>query len=95
MIKHIDIDNAKLHQKIKRKEIVYGGNLNLKIYGTLQCKSGKRMKRKNNTKILGGKIVHKFPNQEIHKRILEFQICQVGIKKGQTISKGCRFMVQN
>ncbi len=47
MIKHIDIDAAELHQKIKRKEIVYGGNLNLKIYGTLQCKSGKRMKAKN------------------------------------------------
>ncbi|CAM3897469.1 metal-binding protein [Flavobacterium jumunjinense] len=47
MIKHIDIDNAELHQKIKRKEIVFGGNLNLKIYGTLQCKSGKRMKTKN------------------------------------------------
>ena len=47
MIKHSDIDDAELHQKIKRKEIVYGGNLNLKIYGTLQCKSGKRMKTKN------------------------------------------------
>ena len=47
MIKHKDIDDAELHQKIKRKEIVYGGNLNLQIYGTLQCKSGKRMKTKN------------------------------------------------
>ncbi|WP_321826175.1 Ada metal-binding domain-containing protein [Maribacter dokdonensis] len=47
MIKHTDIDNAELHQKIRQKEIVYGGNLNLKIYGTLQCKSGKRMKVKN------------------------------------------------
>ncbi len=47
MIKHIDIDDTELHQRIKRNEVVYGGNLNLKIYGTLQCKSGKRMKRKN------------------------------------------------
>ncbi len=47
MIKHTDIGDAELHQRIKRKEIVYGGNLNLKIYGTLQCKSGKRMKTKN------------------------------------------------
>ncbi|WP_298425083.1 Ada metal-binding domain-containing protein [uncultured Kordia sp.] len=47
MIKHIEIDATELHQKIKRKEIVYGGNFNLKIYGTLQCKSGKRMKKKN------------------------------------------------
>lgn len=47
MIKHKDIDDAVLHQKIRQKEIVYGGNLNLNIYGTLQCKSGKRMQRKN------------------------------------------------
>lgn len=47
MIEHKYIDDAELHQKIKQKEIAYGGNLNLKIYGTLQCKSGKRMKTKN------------------------------------------------
>lgn len=47
MIKHIDIDNTELYRRIRRKEIVYGGNLNLKIYGTLQCKSGKRMKNQN------------------------------------------------
>ncbi|MBZ9630449.1 metal-binding protein [Salegentibacter sp. LM13S] len=47
MIKHIKIDDSKLHQKIKQKEIAYGGNHNLKIYGTLNCKSGKRMKKKN------------------------------------------------
>ena len=47
MIKHINIDDAELHQKLKQKEIAYGGNLNLKIYGALHCKSGKRMKRKN------------------------------------------------
>jgi methylphosphotriester-DNA--protein-cysteine methyltransferase len=47
MIKHIDINNTELYRRIRRKEIVYGGNLNLKIYGTLQCKSGKRMKNQN------------------------------------------------
>lgn len=47
MIKHKDITDAALHQRIKRKEIVYGGNLHLKIYGSLQCKSGKRMKKAN------------------------------------------------
>ncbi|MEP5363014.1 MAG: Ada metal-binding domain-containing protein [Reichenbachiella sp.] len=47
MIKHTDIDDNVLHQKIKESEILYGGNLRLKIYGTLQCKSGKRMKAKN------------------------------------------------
>lgn len=47
MIKHIEISNTELRKKIKQKEIVYGGNSNLKIYGTLHCKSGKRMKKKN------------------------------------------------
>lgn len=47
MIKHAGIDNTELYRRIRRKEIVYGGNINLKIYGTLQCKSGKRMKIKN------------------------------------------------
>ncbi len=47
MIKHSDIDDAVLYQKIKKREILIGGNLTLKIYGTLQCKSGKSMKRQN------------------------------------------------
>ena len=47
MIKHVEIDDKKLYQKIKRKEIIYGGNLSLKIYGTLHCKSGKRMRKEN------------------------------------------------
>ena len=47
MIKHLEIDSVTLRQKIKRKEILYGGNRTLKIYGTLQCKLGKRMKREN------------------------------------------------
>lgn len=47
MIKHPDINDDDLRGKIKQKEICFGGNRKLKIYGTLQCKSGKRMKREN------------------------------------------------
>lgn len=32
---------------IEQKKIQLGGNSNLKIYGTLNCKSGKRLKAKN------------------------------------------------
>jgi len=32
---------------IRAKKINFGGNMKLKIYGTLNCKSGKRMKRVN------------------------------------------------
>ena len=54
MIKHTDLgDNEKgkqlLHRLIKEGKIVLGGNMSLKIYGTLQCKSGKRMLRRNRT----------------------------------------------
>ena len=47
MIKHNDIDTNTLASLIKSKNIRIGGNINLKIYGTLRCKSGKRMKPKN------------------------------------------------
>jgi methylphosphotriester-DNA--protein-cysteine methyltransferase len=47
MIKHLDISDNGLRQKIRKKEICFGGNRKLNIYGTLQCKSGKRMKREN------------------------------------------------
>lgn len=47
MIKHSDINKKELFLKIKNKEITLGGNRRLKIYGTLQCKSGKRMRTQN------------------------------------------------
>lgn len=47
MIKHLDINDSILRSKIKHNEICFGGNRKLKIYGTLQYKSGKRMKREN------------------------------------------------
>ena len=47
MIRHVDISDAELSQMMKEKMIVFGGNRRLKIYGKLNCKSGKRMKREN------------------------------------------------
>ncbi|WP_300356421.1 Ada metal-binding domain-containing protein [Fluviicola sp.] len=47
MIKHSDLSNSDLRRKIRQGEIVFAGNIRLKIYGTLHCKSGKRMKREN------------------------------------------------
>ncbi|MFV8327115.1 Ada metal-binding domain-containing protein [Flavobacterium sp. ZS1P14] len=47
MIKHLKINDRDLRNIIRRKEICFGGNLKLNIYGTLQCNSGKRMKREN------------------------------------------------
>lgn len=47
MIKHLEISDASLRVKIKTNQLLFGGNKKLKIYGKLNCKSGKRMKRKN------------------------------------------------
>jgi Adenosine deaminase len=47
MIKHDAISPQVLLRKIKKKEIVLAGNKKLKIYGTLACSSGKRMKKEN------------------------------------------------
>jgi methylphosphotriester-DNA--protein-cysteine methyltransferase len=47
MIEHSKITDLQLRIKIKNAEICLGGNQKLKIYGTLKCASGKRMKREN------------------------------------------------
>jgi methylphosphotriester-DNA--protein-cysteine methyltransferase len=47
MINHSEINDRELLKKIKQKEICFGGNKKLKIYGTLNCASGKKMKKEN------------------------------------------------
>ncbi|MDD7886183.1 Ada metal-binding domain-containing protein [Flavivirga sp. 57AJ16] len=47
MIYHKYTSAKHLYSKIKNKKVSYGGNINLKIYGKLNCKSGKRMKKEN------------------------------------------------
>jgi len=47
MFHHIGLEKQKLKWLIKNGKIILGGNKRLKIYGTLSCNSGKRMKVKN------------------------------------------------
>ena len=47
MILHQHINKRDLRQKIRRGEILLAGNLTLRIYGLLSCRSGKRMKKMN------------------------------------------------
>ena len=47
MIRHNSIDDSEVLKAVKSGLIRYGGNRKQKIYGTLTCKSGKRMKRQN------------------------------------------------
>jgi methylphosphotriester-DNA--protein-cysteine methyltransferase len=41
------ISTKELHHKIHHATICFGGNKQLKIYGTLQCGSGKRLNKAN------------------------------------------------
>ena len=47
MLKHNEISDKTLWQLMKNKAVVLGGNAQLKIYGTLNCTSGKRLKKTN------------------------------------------------
>ena len=47
MIRHSNIGNKELRHKIRHRDVLYAGNSKLKIYGTFDCKSGKKMKREN------------------------------------------------
>lgn len=47
MINHIEILDKDLRSEIKQQKICFGGNRKLKIYGTLSCASGKKMKKAN------------------------------------------------
>ncbi len=58
MIQHKNISDIDLQTKIRTKNILFGGNKNLKIYGTLNCKSGKRMKRENRVFFSSEKEAH-------------------------------------
>ncbi|WP_411824505.1 Ada metal-binding domain-containing protein [Leptospira sp. 'Mane'] len=47
MIDHNKISDRELRARIRNRTIIFGGNRKLKIYGKLNCKSGKRMKKEN------------------------------------------------
>jgi len=47
MISHSELNSELLRKKVKAASITLGGNQKLKIYGKLNCKSGKRMKQEN------------------------------------------------
>lgn len=47
MLYHAHLEDSELWKGIKQQKIAYAGHKKLKIYGTLKCTSGKRMKREN------------------------------------------------
>lgn len=47
MIAHEKLTKSGLVRLLKSKKIIFAGNKKLKIYGSLDCRSGKRMKKVN------------------------------------------------
>ncbi|TMU54749.1 Ada metal-binding domain-containing protein [Flagellimonas algicola] len=47
MKKHGELSKSELFHEIRHQRLLWAGNRKLKIYGTLHCKSGKRMKVEN------------------------------------------------
>lgn len=47
MLLHTSLSDQEIRRLIKHHLIRLGGNRKLKIYGKLNCRSGKRMKREN------------------------------------------------
>jgi len=47
MIKHTNINHNDLLHAIRKRKVNLGGNQKLRIYGTLKCRSGKRMNKEN------------------------------------------------
>jgi methylphosphotriester-DNA--protein-cysteine methyltransferase len=47
MYKHSEISSATIKRHYKNGYICFAGNIKLRIYGTMKCKSGKRMKTEN------------------------------------------------
>lgn len=47
MILHTETGQPVLLSLIRQGKICFGGNRKLKIYGTINCTSGKRMKKEN------------------------------------------------
>ena len=47
MIHHADISETELRKQIRQQALCFGGNTKLKIYGKLNCSSGKRMLEQN------------------------------------------------
>ena len=45
MILHSEISDVDLRIKLKNRTILFGGNINAKIYGTISCAQGKRLKK--------------------------------------------------
>jgi methylphosphotriester-DNA--protein-cysteine methyltransferase len=47
MIEHSSLNRRQLYLLLRNKRIAVAGNQHLKIYGTMQCASGKKMKKGN------------------------------------------------
>jgi len=47
MIRQLAHSPGEIRKAIRKRKILFAGNASYKIYGTLRCSSGKRMKKEN------------------------------------------------
>jgi methylphosphotriester-DNA--protein-cysteine methyltransferase len=47
MIEHKKLSDKEVRSLIRGNKITYAGNIPAKVYGTLACSAGKRMKKEN------------------------------------------------
>jgi len=77
MIRHIEL-NQSLFNLIRKEKVKFVGNAKLKIYGTLSCHSGKRMKKENRV----------FFKSEIEASSLGFRPCKNCMKDQNFMREG-------
>lgn len=47
MWRHDELTDAELFSLLRQRAIIYAGNRRARIYGRLECASGKRLRRRN------------------------------------------------
>ncbi|MBX2968659.1 MAG: metal-binding protein [Cyclobacteriaceae bacterium] len=72
---HKHVTEEELRRLLRNGEVLLAGNLRLKIYGTLRCYSGKRMKRENRV----------FFKHEGEARLLGFRPCKNCWRKNSSL----------
>jgi methylphosphotriester-DNA--protein-cysteine methyltransferase len=78
MISHINIDQSALKKLIRSKAILFAGNKKLKIYGRMDCSSGRRMKREN-------RVFFSSENEALENSFRPCKKCMKLISKNQVV----------
>lgn len=82
---HKDLTPRQLHAHLRKQSIAWGGNHRLKIYGTLKCAAGKRMKIQNRV----------FFTEERDARQADYRPCATCMRQAYNAWKSARSRLKN